>query len=94
MALVEIRKLLPVGSVVLLTGAKRRLVIIGVRQTDNNTDTEYDYMGVLYPEGNMGEERYLFNDEDIAERVFIGYSDSERESFLEQLSRFYENQDS
>ena len=51
-------------------------------------------MGVLYPEGNMGEERYLFNDEDIAERVFIGYSDPERESFLEQLARFYENQDS
>ena len=94
MALVEIRKLLPVGSVVLLTGAKRRLVIIGVRQTDNNTDTEYDYMGVLYPVGNMGEERSLFNDVDIAERVFIGYSDPERESFLEQLARFYENQDS
>lgn len=92
MALVDIRKLLPVGSVVLLSGGNKRLVIIGVRQTDNNTDKEYDYMGVLYPEGNMGQERYLFNDEDIAERVFIGYSDPERESFLEQLAKFYEKQ--
>lgn len=92
MALVDIRKLLPVGSVVLLSGGNKRLVIIGVRQTDNNTNTEYDYMGVLYPEGNMGQERYLFNDEDIAERIFIGYSDPERESFLEQLAKFYEKQ--
>lgn len=92
MALVDIRKLLPVGSVVLLSGGNKRLVIIGVRQTDNNTNTEYDYMGVLYPEGNMGQERYLFNDEDIAERVFIGYSDPEREGFLEQLAKFYEKQ--
>lgn len=92
MALVEIRKLLPVGSVVLLSGAKKRLMIVGVRPTDSNTDTDYDYMGVFYPEGNMGEERYLFNDEDIVERVFIGYSDPERESFLEHLADFYENQ--
>lgn len=94
MALIDVRKLLPVGSVVLLSGATKRLMIIGVRQTDKNTDIEYDYMGIFYPEGNMGEERYLFNDEDIAERVFIGYSDPERESFLEQLAQYYNSQNS
>lgn len=92
MALIDVRKLMPVGSVVLLSGANKRLVIIGVRQTDKNTDTEYDYMGVFYPEGNMGEQRYLFNDEDIVERVFVGYSDPERESFLQHLAAYYGNQ--
>ena len=90
----EIKELLPIGSVVLLKGGKKRLMIFGVKQMDNETGTEYDYISVLYPEGNMGEAgQYLFNHTDIEEVYFTGYNDKEREDFLEMLNNFYEEQD-
>ena len=49
----NIENLLPIGSVVLLKGGVKRLMIYGVRQTDKKDNTEYDYIGVLYPEGNI-----------------------------------------
>lgn len=85
----DIRTLLPIGSVVLLKEAEKRLMIFGVRQTNQTTGQEFDYIGVLYPEGNMGEEmRFLFDHSDIAEVVFTGYSDPEREEFLEKLKGY------
>ena len=50
----EIKKLLPIGSVVLLEEGKKRLMIYGIKQTEQETQQEYDYIGVVYPEGNMG----------------------------------------
>lgn len=50
----DIKSLLPIGTVVLLKGAKKKLMIIGVKQTNAETDEEFDYLGVIYPEGNIG----------------------------------------
>lgn len=87
----KVKELLPIGSVVLLKGGKKRLMIYGIKQTDNATEIEYDYISVLYPEGNMGEAgQYLFNHEDIEQVYFKGYEEEEREEFLENLSEFYE----
>ena len=70
----EIKGLLPIGSVVLLKNGQKRLMIFGVKQTDNDTGVEYDYIGVMYPEGNMGEAgQYLFNHSDIDQEFFRGY---------------------
>ena len=85
----DVRTLLPIGSVVLLNDAEKRLMIFGVRQTNAQTNQEYDYIGVLYPEGNMGEDmRFLFDHSDIREVVFTGYSDDERDAFLENLNGY------
>lgn len=89
----EIRELLPIGSVVLLKNGQKKVMIFGVKQTDASTDTEYDYISVLYPEGNMGEAgQFLFNHSDIEEIYFRGYEDEEREEFIENLEKFYEKQ--
>ena len=89
----NIRELLPIGSVVLLKNGKKKVMIFGVMQTDNSTGTEYDYISVLYPEGNMGEAgQYLFNHSDIDQIFFTGYEDKEREQFIEKLADFYENE--
>lgn len=89
----DIRQLLPIGSVVLLKGGKKKLMIYGVKQTDKSSGIEYDYISVLYPEGNMGEMgQYLFNHSDIDEIFFRGCEDEEREQFIENLARFYEKQ--
>ncbi len=87
----RIKELLPVGSIVLLKDGEKRLMVSGIMQSDAATnDKEYDYLGVLYPEGHIGEDfQYLFNHEDIVEVFFRGYEDDERTEFLERLAEFY-----
>lgn len=89
----EIKELLPIGSVVLLKDGKKRVMIFGVKQMDNSTGMEYDYISVLYPEGNMGEAgQYLFNHSDIDRIYFRGYEDEERDEFIDKLDKFYREQ--
>ena len=88
----DFKELLPIGSVVLLKDAVKKLMIYGVGQTDATTDKDYDYIGVMYPEGNMGEgSQYLFNHGDIDQVFFRGFSDDERDTFIERLRDYYEN---
>lgn len=83
--------LLPIGSVIRLRGATKCLMIFGVCQTDQTDDKLYDYIGVLWPEGNIGNEgQVLFNHEDIEETVFMGYNNDERFDFVLRLKQYYE----
>ena len=88
----KIKDLLPIGSVVLLRDGEKRLMISGIMQSDASGDgQEYDYLGVLYPEGHIGEQfQYLFNHEDIQEIFFRGFEDEQRRDFLEKLANLYE----
>lgn len=88
----NIKDLLPIGSVVLLKDGQKRLMITGVKQTDLSEDgREYDYFGVLYPEGHIGEDfQYLFDHEDIQQIFFRGFEDEERARFLTELEAVYQ----
>jgi hypothetical protein len=89
----EIKDLLPIGSVIWLRNAEHALMIHGVMQQNLETGEEYDYIGVLYPEGNMGEKtQFLFMHEDIEKIVFRGYEDDSRAEFIKRLSEFYKGQ--
>ncbi len=89
----NITQLLPIGSVVLLNGGEKRLMIIGLKQTKLEENKEYDYMAIFYPEGFIGDTyHYLFDHEDIREVIFRGFEDEERTAFLQKLNDFYENQ--
>ena len=85
----ELNKLLPIGSVVLLKDAKKKIVIMGniqMKKTAQGDFCIYDYMGVPYPLGYVGSDAFLlFNHADIQEIIFTGYSDSERELFIRLL---------
>lgn len=87
-----IKDLLPIGSIVLLKEGKKKLMVAGIKQTDvSDLKQEYDYLGLLYPEGSIGENfQYLFNHEDINEVFFRGYEDEEREVFIGKLSEIYD----
>lgn len=81
-----LEKLLPIGSVVRLQGGTKRVMIIGIRQTSPEDQKTYDYLAVLYPEGNMGTEyQMLFDHEAVEEICFRGYEDEERDRFIKRL---------
>lgn len=86
-----IKDLLPVGSVVLLKGGIKKLVIMGIKQANaEESDVEYDYAGVMYPEGYLGNDTlYLFNHADINDIIFTGYTNPERDEFLSEVEKLY-----
>lgn len=88
----KIKDLLPIGSIVRLHDGEKRLMIIGIMQSDaSGNGKEYDYLGILYPEGHIGDRfQYLFNQEDIEEVIFRGFEDDERVEFLNKLTNLYE----
>ena len=72
-------KYLPIGSVVLLKEAKKRVMVTGfVAQSQETGDKVFDYMGCLYPEGIISsEQNLLFNHDQIDKIFYLGYSDEE-----------------
>ena len=80
--------LLPIGSIVVLKEGYKKLMIIGRMQLQGKEERLWDYLGVLYPEGYLGEGyKFLFNNEDIEEVVFEGYTDLEDEAFRVALKK-------
>lgn len=88
------KELLPVGSVVLLKDATKKLVIIGVLQVNPNENKIYDYLAVPYPEGYIGSNNnFLFNKDDINDVVFCGYTNPERDMFINVMDSLYNKKD-
>lgn len=84
------KDLLPIGSVVLLKDATKKLVIIGVLQVNAEQNKMYDYLAVPYPEGYLGSDNnYLFNQGDINDIIFRGYTNPERDIFIKALNILY-----
>ena len=82
-------KYLPIGTVVLLKGAIRRLMITGFCiNTKDNPDEIYDYLGCLYPQGVLtSEQNLVFNHEQIEKIYFMGYIDEEEKEFKDLLKK-------
>ncbi len=85
-----VKNLLPIGSVIRVRDAEKRMMIIGVLPVSE--DTQYDYIGVLYPEGYLSEEElYLFYHDDIEDISFLGYADIEHQAFRINLDYIVED---
>lgn len=84
-------ELLPIGSIVILKDAKKKIMIIGIMQIKRMSDgsnVAYDYLGVPYPEGYIGKEAgLLFNHDKIQEVIFKGYSNEDREIFVTLIQK-------
>lgn len=81
------KQFLPIGSVVLLEDADKRLMIYGIMQIGVADGKQYDYISCLYPEGFLDKEHtYLFNHEDIQRVDFIGFVDAEQEILRSRIS--------
>ena len=74
---------LPLGSIVILNGGDKKLMIYGRGQIVAEDKAEFDYIACLWPEGNLDVEfTYLFNHSDIDVIIHHGYSDKEDLDFL------------
>ena len=86
--------LLPIGSVVLLKDATKKLMIIGIMKVKESENKTYDYLAVPYPEGYLGQDtNFLFDHEDINDIIFLGYTNPERESFIKAMDIIYNLKD-
>ena len=86
-------KFLPIGSVILLEGGKKKIMITGFCSISSEDKTRvYDYSGCIYPEGYLSSNQIcLFDHEQIGEICFIGYENEEEESFKKQLNDVVED---
>lgn len=79
------KNMLPLGSVVLLKGGQKRLMVCGRVLTRAGEDKIYDYCGCYYPEGIMDPKSMFFFDTAAIDRVFfLGYKDLEEQNYSEK----------
>lgn len=75
----------PIGTVVTLTGGDRPVMIYGRKQIQEETNLIWDYVGCLYPEGNLGDEyTVFFQQEEIEKMHYRGY-ENEAEERMQRL---------
>jgi hypothetical protein len=81
-------KYLPIGTVVLLKGGSKRIMICGFccHGTGEN-DKLFDYVGCLSPEGFISSDKnLLFNHDQIEKIISMGFVDEEEKQFKEKLN--------
>lgn len=76
------RNLLPIGSVVLLNGGDKKIMICGRIQAKEGEDKIYDYSACYYPEGIVDPSSMFFFDRDAIDTVyFLGFQDKDEIEF-------------
>lgn len=85
-------KYLPIGTVVLLKGGTKRIMITGFCCKDNkDAQKEYDYCGLIFPEGYIGSDILLFDHNQIEKIFYLGLNDNENKEFHANLKQFLED---
>ena len=84
-------KYLPVGSIVTLEGANKKLVIIGYFPMSEDQKV-YDYNACTFPEGVLDASKTIaFNHDKIKEINFMGLQNDEYKNFNLKLSQMVNN---
>lgn len=85
----EKKEFLPLGSIVLLNGSVKKLMILarGAFTNIKGKQRFFDYGACTYPEGVIGDTMLYFNGKDIVKVVSRGYSDEEEDLMQENLMR-------
>ena len=85
-------KYLPIGTVVMLKGGTKRLMITGFYTVESGKANEaWDYSGCLYPEGLLASNQIcLFDHSQIKEIYHKGLVDEEEKEFKKDLKKMIE----
>lgn len=81
-------KYLPIGTVVMLKGGKKRAMITGFCSISGDDKTKvFDYSGCLYPEGFLSSNQTLLFDHNQIDKIYhLGLIDDEEKKFKQKLS--------
>lgn len=81
-------KFLPIGTVVLLKNATKRIMIIGFcAMTKEQEGKIFDYCGCIYPEGLISSSQTCMFDHSQIEKIFFkGFEDEEEAEFKTKLN--------
>lgn len=82
---------LPLGSLVIIKGAVRKVVIIsrGLVTLVDNEPKFFDYGGCIYPEGVVGDQVLYFNHKDIVKVVHEGYKDEDDQMMVDNINEWF-----
>ena len=91
----NIKKYLPLGTVVLLEGGAKRVMITGfATASSDDPDLIYDYAGCMYPQGFITSNQTVLFDHDQIQKIYhFGLIDPEWVEFQDNLKKFLENLD-
>lgn len=80
-------KYLPIGTVVMLKGGTKRVMITGYCSIEQDKPEKmYDYNGCLYPEGFLSSNQTCLFDHNQIDKIYsYGLEDEEEKKFIEQL---------
>lgn len=83
---------LPLGSVVIIKGAVRKVVIIarGLITVIEEEAKYFDYGGCIYPEGMVGDQILYFNHQDIHKVLHEGFHDEDDEMMVDNINEWYQ----
>lgn len=83
----EVKQFLPLGSIVILQGGLKKLMIVSRGNILN--DTYFDYGAILYPEGMVDDNMAYFNELDIRKVISEGYTDEDNTLVIETINQAY-----
>ncbi len=89
------KEFLPIGSVCLLKGAKKKVMVTGFCVKGNETgERVFDYLGCVYPEGVISSDQNLLFDHDQIEQIYFkGFVNEEENQFKEKLREILAKQE-
>ena len=80
------KNLLPIGSVVLLKGGDKKIMVCGRIQAKDGEKAIYDYSACYYPEGIVDPSSMFFFNRDAIDTVyFIGFQDEDELNFRQNV---------
>lgn len=78
--------LLPIGTVLVLKGGTKKVMVTGYYSKAKDDDKIYDYNGCIFPEGLMENLYCLFNSNQIEEVFYRGLENDESEEYVRKIS--------
>ena len=76
------KKELPIGTVVMLVGGSKKVMITGSRSKNADADKVFDYNGCVFPEGLMENIYCLFDASQIEDVLYMGLESEEKANYV------------
>lgn len=80
------KKELPIGTVVMLAGGSKKVMITGYRSKNADADKVFDYNGCVFPEGLMENIYCLFDAAQIEDVLYMGLENDEQQEYVQKFS--------